>query len=278
MLILDPQKDVELLNNPVFARTQRLLLKENMKTLPDQQEEQEEVRLDPHRIPRHVAIIMDGNRRWAKRKGVPSMVGHWNGAEALSKIVENAASLGIKVLTVFAFSTENWSRPDEEVDSLMSLFRMYLIGHKERMIREGVRLATIGDLRRLAPEVKATLDDVKKATVQGSRIDLVIAVNYGARDDIRRATMGIVEDCLNGRVNKEDITEALIARYLDTAPWGDPELLIRTSGEKRVSNFLLWQISYAEVYITDVLWPDFTEQQLIRAVAEYQKREKRTGC
>jgi len=247
----------------------------SMKTLPA---EQDELKIDHQRIPQHVAIIMDGNRRWAKRKGVPSMVGHWNGAEVLSKIVENAASLGIKVLTVFAFSTENWNRPDDEVESLMRLFRMYLIGHKDRMIREGVRLATIGDVRRLSPEVKATLDDVKKATAQGNRIDLVLAVNYGARDDIRRATMGIVEDCMSGRVNKEDISEALIARYLDTAPWGDPQLLIRTSGEKRVSNFLLWEISYAEVYITDVLWPDFNEQELIRAVAEYQKRERRTGC
>ena len=249
--------------------------KEYMKTLPA---EQEESKLDPQRIPRHIAIIMDGNRRWAKNKGLPSKVGHWNGAEALSKIVENAASLGVKVLTVYAFSTENWKRSDEEVDSLMHLFQMYLIGNKDRMIREGVRLATIGDLRRMPIEVKKTLDDVKRATAGGDNIDLVLAVNYGARDDIRRATMGIVEDCLIGRVNKEDISEALIARYLDTAPWGDPELLIRTSGERRLSNFLLWEISYAEVYVTDVLWPDFNEQELIKAVAEYQKRERRTGC
>lgn len=249
--------------------------KEFMKTLPV---EQEELKLDPQRIPRHIAIIMDGNRRWAKKKGVPSMVGHWNGAESLSKIVENAAALGVKVLTVYAFSTENWKRSNDEVDSLMHLFQMYLIGQKDRMIREGVRLATIGDLRRMPPEVKKTLDDVKRATAGGDSIDLVLAVNYGARDDIRRATIGIVEDCMIGRVNKEDISEALISRYLDTAPWGDPELLIRTSGEKRLSNFLLWEISYAEVYVTDVMWPDFDEQELIRAIAEYQKRERRAGC
>ena len=240
--------------------------------------EQDELKLDPQRIPRHIAIIMDGNRRWAKKKGVPAMVGHWNGADALSKIVENAASLGVKVLTVYAFSTENWKRTNDEVDSLMRLFQMYLIGQKDRMVREGVRLATIGDLRRMPPDVKKTLDEVKQATAGGDSIDLVLAVNYGARDDIRRATIGIVEDCILGRVNKEDISEALISRYLDTAPWGDPELLIRTSGEKRLSNFLLWEISYAEVYVTDVMWPDFDKQELNKAIAEYQKRERRVGC
>jgi undecaprenyl diphosphate synthase len=240
--------------------------------------ERDEFKLDFQRIPRHVAIIMDGNRRWAKNKGLPAMVGHWHGAEALTRIIENAASLGIKVLTVYAFSTENWNRTNEEVDSLMNLFRLYLTGQKDRMVREGVRLATIGDVRRLTPEVKQVLDDVKKATAQNSRIELVLALNYGARDDIRRATISIVEDCLMGRVNKEDISEALISRYLDTAPWGDPELLIRTSGEKRLSNFLLWEISYAEVYISDVLWPDFNELELTRAIAEFQKRERRTGC
>jgi len=246
-----------------------------METLPA---EQEELKLDPQRIPNHIAIIMDGNRRWAKRKGVPAMVGHWNGAEALSRIVENAASLGVKVLTVFAFSTENWKRPDEEVDSLMRLFQMYLSGNKDRMVREGVRLATIGDLRRLSADVKQTLADVKKVTAGGDRIDLVLAINYGARDNIRRATASIVEDCISGRINKEDISEALISRYLDTAPWKDPQLLIRTSGEQRVSNFLLWEISYAEVYITETLWPAFNEQELIKAIAEYQKRERRVGC
>ena len=155
---------------------------------------------------------------------------------------------------------------------------MYLTGQKERMIKEGVRLGTIGDLKKLPSRVKETLDDVKKATSSGDKIDLVLAVNYGARDDIRRALVSIVDDYQRGRLQKEDITEALIARYLDTAPWGDPQLLIRTSGENRLSNFLLWQISYAEVYITDVLWPDFDEHQLIKAIAEFQKRARRVGC
>jgi undecaprenyl diphosphate synthase len=184
----------------------------------------------------------------------------------------------VKVLTVYSFSTENWKRTQEEIDGIMKLFRMYLIGHKDRMVREGVRLGTIGDTRRFPPNVKETLDEVKQATASGDRIDLVLAVNYGARDDIRRACVSIVNDCQLGRFQKEDITEALIGRYLDTAPWGDPEMLIRTSGESRLSNFLLWQISYAEVYITDVLWPDFNEQELIKAMATFQKRERRVGC
>jgi undecaprenyl diphosphate synthase len=235
-------------------------------------------KLDMERIPKHVAIIMDGNRRWAKKQGLPSMVGHWHGAEALSLIVEVAASLGVKVLTVYAFSTENWNRTQEEIDSIMKLFRMYLIGQKDRMVQEGVRLGIIGDTRRFPPNIKETLEEVKKATSSGDKIDLVLAVNYGGRDDIRRALVSIVEDCQRGRLEKEDVTEALISRYLDTAPWGDPELLIRTSGESRLSNFLLWQISYAEVYITDILWPDFNEQEFIKAVAAFQKRMRRVGC
>jgi undecaprenyl diphosphate synthase len=240
--------------------------------------EEETIKLDMERIPKHIAIIMDGNRRWAKNRGLPVMVGHWHGAEALSNIVEDAASLGVETLTVYAFSVENWKRSSDEVESLMRLFQMYLRGQKDRMVSEGVKLGTIGDLSRLPKDVKETLDDVKKATSGCDRINLVIAVNYGARDDIRRAVSAITDDCLNGKIQKEEISEALIAKYLDTAPWGDPELLIRTSGEKRISNFLLWEISYAEVYITDILWPDFGEQQLIRAIAEYQKRERRIGC
>lgn len=234
--------------------------------------------LDLEKIPKHIAIIMDGNRRWARNRGLPSMVGHWHGAEALSRIVEHAAALGVKVLIVYAFSTENWNRSQDEVDSIMELFRMYLIGHKDRMVREGVRLGTIGDTRRFPQHVKDTLNEVKSATACGDKIDLVLAVNYGARDDIRRAVVSIVEDYQLGRLQKEDITEALISRHLDTAPWGDPELLIRTSGECRLSNFLLWQISYAEVYITDVLWPDFNELELTKALAAFQKRMRRVGC
>lgn len=242
----------------------------------------EEVPLDTDRIPKHIAIIMDGNRRWAKKRGLPAVVGHWHGAEALSKLVEDAAALGVKTLTVYAFSTENWNRASEEVDSLMNLFQMYLQGQKERMVSEGVCLGAIGDLSRLPQAVRATLDDVRQATAHCNRINLVIAVNYGARDNIRRAVAAIAQDCVDGKIQKEEISENLISSYLDTAPyttlWGDPSLLIRTSGEKRLSNFLLWEISYAEVYITDILWPDFNQQELIRAIAVFQKRERRNGC
>lgn len=248
---------------------------EFMRTLPI---EEETLSIDPNKIPKHIAIIMDGNRRWAKNRGMLPVVGHWHGAEALSKIVEDASSLGVKTLTVYAFSTENWNRSSEEVDSLMNLFKMYLTGQKERMVQEGVRLGTIGDLSRLSKNVRETLDEVREATSQGNKIDLVIAVNYGARDDIRRATKTIVQKCMEGKIQQEEITEKLIKQYLDTAPWGDPDLLIRTSGESRISNFLLWEISYAEVYITDVLWPDFNQHELLKAIAAFQKRERRIGC
>lgn len=230
-----------------------------------------------NRVPRHIAVIMDGNRRWAKRHCVPTMVGHWKGAEALTNIVETASNMGVKVMTVFAFSTENWNRGSEEVDSLMHLFKMYLVGQRDRMVSEGVKLDAIGNLQKLPTDVKRVLDETKEMTSGGNKIELVLALNYGARDDIRRATISIVEDCAQGKLKKEEISEQVFARYLDTAKWGDPDLLIRTSGEKRLSNFLLWQISYAEVYITDVLWPDFDERELLNAMLEFQRRERRIG-
>lgn len=238
---------------------------------------EDELKLDLAKIPERIAIIMDGNRRWAEKNGVPTMVGHWKGAEALTRIVEAASNLGVKVLTVFAFSTENWKRTNEEVDSLMHLFKMYLSGQKERMARQGVRLDAIGDLTKFPADLKQVLDETKKETANGKKIDLVLAMNYGARDDIRRAAVSIVEECLAGKLKKEEISEAVFASHLDTAKWGDPQMLIRTSGEKRLSNFLLWQISYAEVYITDVLWPDFGENELIQAIIEFQRRERRIG-
>jgi len=237
----------------------------------------DEPRLDPARIPEHVAIIMDGNRRWAKKNGVPTMVGHWKGAEVLTRIVEAASNLGVKVLTVYAFSTETWKRTHDEVNSLMHLFKMYLSGQKERMAREGVRLNAIGDLVKLPLDLRQVLEEAKAETAHGKKIELVLAMNYGARDDIRRAAVSVVEECLSGKLKKDEISEEVFAKYLDTAKWGDPQLLIRTSGEKRLSNFLLWQISYAEVYITDVLWPDFDENELVKAIIEFQRRERRIG-
>lgn len=233
--------------------------------------------IHPDRIPRHVAIIQDGNRRWAREAGFPYMMGHWKGAETITRIVQAASRLGIKTLTVYSFSTENWGRSQEEVDALMDLFQNYLIQKREMMIREGVKLGAIGDIDGLPSKVKEALSDSIEATRHCDKIDLVLALNYGGRDDIRRAVLSIIEDCESGKISKRDLSEEMISRYLDTAKWEDPQLLIRTSGEKRLSNFLLWQVSYTEVYTTNTLWPEFTEKDLLRAVIDYQQRKRRWG-
>lgn len=233
--------------------------------------------LDPRLVPRHVAIIMDGNRRWAKSHSLAPIMGHWKGADALTDIVTAAKALGIKVLTVFSFSTENWSRPEDEVDGLMHLFRNYLLRQKEAMIGEGIKLDAIGDLSRLPAEVRDTVEECKLATAQCDQIELVLAMNYGGRNDILQATRALAKDAAEGKLRTMEISEQVFSTYLNTAKWKDPELLIRTSGENRISNFLLWQLSYAEVYISDVLWPDFNEGNLLEAVLEYQKRGRRWG-
>jgi undecaprenyl diphosphate synthase len=233
--------------------------------------------LDLSKIPNHVAIIMDGNRRWAKRQGLPAMMGHWKGAETLMKIVRAASELGIKTLTVFSFSTENWNRAREEVDALMHLFKIYLIKQRGAMAREGVRLQAIGDLKRLPSFVIDELECSKEYTAHCKKIDLVLAINYGGRDDIRRAVVSMMSDFEMGKLSKEQISESTISRYLDTAEWPDPELLIRTSGENRQSNFLLWQLCYSEFYLTDVLWPDFDEHALLHAIQHVQQRQRRLG-
>lgn len=233
--------------------------------------------LDPHRIPRHVAVIMDGNRRWAKERGLPCVVGHWQGAEALTHIVRAASALGIKVLTVYAFSTENWNRSNEEVTALMDLFKLYLENQRDQMVLEGVKLDSIGDVRRFPAHVLKTLEESKAATAGGTAIELVLALNYGGRDDIRRAAVALLEDHEKGAFTKDELSEKMFGRYLDTAKWEDPQLLIRTSGEQRLSNFLLWQISYAEVVVTETLWPDFNKRDLLGAVREYQRRDRRLG-
>jgi undecaprenyl diphosphate synthase len=233
--------------------------------------------LDLQAVPERVAIIMDGNRRWARKNRVPSAIGHWKGANALMQTASFASKLGIKVLTVFAFSTENWKRSEEEVSGLMHLLKMYLIRLKDYMVREGVKIGTIGDLTKLPLDVQEVLSDIKDVTSSGSKIELVLAINYGARDEIRRATIDIVNLCMSGKLKLDEINEKVIAQHLDSARWEDPQLLIRTSGEKRLSNFLLWQISYSELYITDVLWPDFNENELTRAIIEFQQRKRRNG-
>ncbi len=234
-------------------------------------------KLDPARIPRHVAIMMDGNRRWAKRQNLPPIAGHWKGAETISSLVTDAAEIGVRVLTVYSFSTENWNRSPDEIEGLMNLLKVYLQKEKPRMIKEGVRLNTIGDTSRFPKDVKEILEETKRETSTGKKIDLVLALNYGARDEIRRATLSIVDDVLNGKLEKSAISEESISRYLDTANWKDPELVIRTSGETRLSNFLLWQLSYAEIYITATLWPDFSKHDFLEALIDYQNRQRRHG-
>ncbi len=238
---------------------------------------EEQALVDPTRLPSHIAIIMDGNRRFAKKYRLPSMIGHWKGVDTLTKIIKAAIALDIKVLTVYAFSTESWNRPKQEVQFLMHLLESFLIRKRSFMLREGVRLETIGDANRLSPDIKEVLNETKRITSQGSKIDLVVAINYGARDDIRRAVYAIIEDCLAQKISKEELSETMISNYLDTAKWGDPDLLIRTSGEMRLSNFLLWQLSYSEIYVTDVLWPEFDEKGFLAAILEYQQRQRRFG-
>lgn len=228
-------------------------------------------------VPRHIALIMDGNRRWAKQRGLPIQVGHWKGVETIDKIVKYSIEFGIKILTVFAFSTENWNRSAEEIECLMDLFSKYLQKNKPSLIEEGVKLNTIGDLSKFSSSLQQQLEDVIDATRDCSKIELVLALNYGSRNEITRAVKKIIEDVSENKIQKQEVTENLISSYLDTSNWTDPDLLIRTSGEKRLSNFLLWQMSYAEVHTTNALWPDFGREELLKAIIEYQQRERRFG-
>lgn len=233
--------------------------------------------LEEGRIPKHVAIIMDGNRRWAGQRSLPGLAGHWAGAQTLTHIVKAASELGIKTLTVYSFSTENWFRPQEEIQGLFDLFEIYLREQRTSMVKEGVRLDTIGDLSPFPISLINTIRESKEATSRGEKIDLVLALNYGGRDDIRRALKMIAQDYSNKTIEEKDLTEQTITKYLDTAKWRDPDLLIRTSREMRLSNFLLWQVSYSEIHVSSELWPDFTSQHLYEAVVEYQNRKRRFG-
>lgn len=239
--------------------------------------EEELTLLDPEKIPTHVAIIPDGNRRWACSKSVSSNIGHWEGADKLTNIVKAAAEMGVRVLTVYSFSTENWTRSKNEIDALMKLFELYLISQRDILRKEGIRLNVIGDISMCPLHVQNAIKDTMQATEKGSKFDLVLAMNYGGRDEIKRSILKIIDDYDNNKIDKSCITENLISKYLDTAKWKDPDLLIRTSGEQRISNFLLWQISYTEVYVTDVLWPEFSPKHFYKAVMEYQKRKRRLG-
>ena len=233
-------------------------------------EELKDIVLDE--VPKHIAIIMDGNRRWARLKNKPAIYGHYRGAQAFDRLITAAVELGVRVVTSFSFSTENWGRNSNEVSGLMRLLDYYLASKTQKMVEKGVKFHTIGDLSPLPDQLKNRIKESKRITNQGTKLDLVLAINYGARDDIRRAAVEAMRHCGQG-----ELTEADIGRHLYTAPWPDPELFIRTSGEERLSNFLLWQLSYAELYFTDVLWPEFTPKELLKAIQAYQDRARRWG-
>lgn len=228
-------------------------------------------------VPAHVAIIMDGNRRWAAQRGLPPAAGHAEGVNALYRTVQAAADLGVKQLTVFGFSTENWFRSPEEVEALVSLVGDSAVRFRESMRSQGVRMRTIGDLSRFPPAVRTALEETCAATADCEGIELVLAVSYGGRNDIVRAAKKIAAEVAAGKISAEDLSEENFTRYLDTGSLADPDLLVRTSGESRLSNFLIWQVSYSEFVVHDILWPDFGQEALLEVIEEYQKRERRHG-
>ncbi len=227
--------------------------------------------------PRHVAIIMDGNGRWAKTRGRPRIYGHRQGAAAVRRVVEAAPDLSIRYLTLFGFSSENWIRPPDEVEELMGLLRFYLRSEIADLHRNGVRLTVIGDRERLAPDIGELIRHGESLTADNRRLTLTIALSYGGRLEIAAAARALARDVAQGHLAPEDIDEAAVAGRLFTAGLPDPDLLIRTSGEQRISNFLLWQMAYAELMFVDAHWPDFTGADLAQAVAAYRQRERRFG-
>jgi len=233
--------------------------------------------LDLARLPRHVAIIMDGNGRWAQQRGLTRIEGHKRGKDAVRAVVETSRRLGISYLSLFAFSTENWSRPRREVDGLMGLLRRYLRTELRKMMKNEIRLVSVGDITRLPSSLREELEQTIDATKDNRRMTVVLAVSYGGREEIVQAARALARDVRDGRIGPEAIDESVFSGYLSTRGIPDPDLLIRTSGEMRISNFFLWQSAYTEIYVTDTLWPDFDEQHFLEALAHYQRRERRFG-
>jgi undecaprenyl diphosphate synthase len=229
------------------------------------------------KLPRHCAIIMDGNGRWAEKRSLDRIAGHQKGAESVRTIVRASREIGIPYLTLFAFSSENWSRPSVEVEALWILLKEYLSSELQEMLDNGIRLLAIGDLSRLPRDVASTLNETIKQTSQAAAMTLTLALSYGGRDDILQGLRRIMVNCREGTLSPEEITEGLFSKYLWTANLPDPDLLIRTSGELRISNFFLWQLAYTEIYVTPTLWPDFNKEELIHALLSYQERERRFG-
>lgn len=228
-------------------------------------------------IPQHVAIILDGNGRWAKKKNMPRNYGHVQGSKNVETICEEAYKLGVKYLTVYAFSTENWKRPKSEVDALMKLLRNYLKDCIKRANQHRMRVRVLGDKSALAPDIQESIAKLEENSKDNDGLNFQIAINYGSRDEMIRAMRRLSDDCVSGKLSSSDIDETVFETYLDTRGIPDPDLLIRTSGEQRLSNYLLWQLAYSEFYFTDVLWPDFTKEDLIKAIEYYNGRDRRFG-
>ena len=228
-------------------------------------------------IPNHVAIILDGNGRWAKAKGLPRTAGHVQGAKTVEQICEDAYNMGIQYLTIYAFSTENWTRPDSEVATLMNLLRNYMKNSIKRAQKNNMCVRVIGDKTKLADDLQLSIAKLEQETRNNTGLHFQIAINYGSRDEMIRAVRNLAKDCQENRLDPEAVDEAVFERYLDTHDIPDPDLLIRTSGELRLSNYLLWQLAYSEFYFTPVPWPDFDEAELKKAVEAYNNRDRRFG-
>jgi undecaprenyl diphosphate synthase len=233
--------------------------------------------LDRSKVPHHIAIIPDGNRRWAKKQFKDIIFGYSHGAENLITIVQAARELGIKVLTSWGFSTENWKRPKEETDTLMQMMEKYLIENLPKLLANSIRFNVIGRLENLPPSLQKVIEETKAATEGCCELDLVFALDYGGRDELCRAIKKIATDCCQKKITPDDLNEEIIGRYLDTWRWPDPDLIIRTSGERRLSNFLLWQSSYTEFFIEEAMWPSFSPKHLLSAILDFQARDRRKG-
>ena len=233
--------------------------------------------VDWQRLPRHIAIIMDGNGRWAKKRGLPRTAGHAAGAETFRTIATYCKEIGLEYLTVYAFSTENWRRPAEEVSAIMGLLKKYLMEAIARMERDRVKMEFFGDLSQLTPELRQLCQRTREISTHYEGCQVNVCLNYGGRDELVRAAMAYAQDCTEGRADPNHLTQEQFGRYLYSGGVPDPDLIIRPSGELRLSNFLLWQSAYAEYYFTDVLWPDFSKEELHRAIAAYQSRSRRFG-
>ena len=230
------------------------------------------------RAPEHVAIIMDGNGRWAQARGKPRLFGHHAGARRVREVVEACPDLGVKYLTIFAFSTENWKRTQTEVSGLMKLFKRYLMSETKDLIAKGVRVRFIGDRIKLDETLVALMDELELLTSENDKVHLTVALNYGGRDEVARATKRLCREVKAGRIDPEEVDGETLARFLDTYVLPDPDLVIRTSGEARISNFLLWQSAYAEYEFIDTLWPDFSAEEFARVLANFGSRERRYGA